>query len=208
MPPIKIHPEFPFLSGLAGMDPSPDWFTHFYLFNVIKEQGQTYWKSFKIRTYPWDAGTDDGEHYMAPDRDSDPPDVVTRIDVGNTVNDIYLNPARNQVRYVAEWECFLHTCPVEDPECQKADWPPQCDKLRFPECDRSCDVNNDDDCEQCRQKINNEKVYRKDCCLAGFLPKKGGQKECNRRKGTSSAATWSSWSGIVAATSMAIHALL
>lgn len=185
-PPLKVSPDYPFISGLAGMSPSPDWFSHFYLFEVIKEQGQTYWESFKIRSYPWDAGTDDGDHYSSTDRDTNPPGVVTRIDVGSTVNDIYLNPSKDQVRHTAEWECVLHTCPIEDPECQKPNWPPEnnCDILRFPLCANTCNPDKDELCEKCRRKNSaEEQVYHEDCCLAGRLPVEGGQRECDRRAG-------------------------
>jgi len=172
---LIVDPEYSYISGISGILPSPDWYTGFYLFDTLKEQGSTYWESFKIRTYPWDAGTDDGTHYEDADRDTDPPGLITRIELGDTEDNIFLSPEGDQLRYVAEWECVLHTCPIEDPECQKEDWPPAngCDILRFPECAEICDPDVEV-CEQCRRESNSEgRIFRKDCCLAGRIPKDG-----------------------------------
>ena len=176
LPPLKVSLEHNFISGLSGMGPSPDWFTQFYLFDVIKEQGQVYWESFNIRTYPWDAGTDDGEHFTSSDRDSFPKKFVTRITVDNAQHDIFLSPSGNEVKHVAEWECIRHTCDVDDDDCKKPDWPPAngCDILKFPQCAEVCDPNVEE-CEQCKRVNESEpKVFRKSCCEAGRIPKKGG----------------------------------
>ena len=93
LPPLKVTETYSFISGIAAISPSPDWYTAFYLFDTKKESTQTFWESFKIRTYPWDAGTDDGDQYESQDRDTDPPAFVTRIEVGSTADNIFLNPA-------------------------------------------------------------------------------------------------------------------
>jgi len=200
MPPVTVSGEYSFLSGIAGISPSPDWFTGFYLFDTLKEQGQTFWESFKIRTYPWDAGTDDGTHYEDPDRDTDPPGLVHRIQLGETVDNIFLSPAGDEVPYLAEWECVLHTCPMEDPACEKKNWPPTngCDVLRFPECAEICDPETME-CEQCRRESENEeRVFKKDCCLAGRTPKDGRVCE-NQSRGDRSGAVSSSVTAAIAA---------
>lgn len=149
LPPVTVSPEYPYISGIAGIMPSPDWFTSFYLMETVNEQNQTYWDSFKIRTFPWDAGTDLGTHYEDPDNFSDLPRLVTRIQVGDTEDSIFLSPTGDEIQYVAEWECVLHTCPFEDPGCEKEDWPPLngCDVLQNPGCSRPCDSASGVNCE-------------------------------------------------------------
>lgn len=191
--PLSISAEFSFVSGLAGLDPSPDWFTSFYMFNTLKESADTFWDRFKLRTYPWDAGTDDGTSYEDSDRDSDPAGLIRRIELGDTVNDIFLSPGKDEILYLAEWECILHVCPVEEPDCEKEDWPPAngCDVLKYPECAEQCVPNVDEKCEQCRRESQNEElVYHKDCCLAGRVPKDG--RKCENGVGGigSGAFTW------------------
>jgi Spondin_N len=176
LPPLQVTEEHSFISGIAPISPSPDWYSGFYLFDTKKEDTQTFWEAFKIRTYPWDAGSDSGDTYTAQDRDTDPPEFVTRIEVGNTVNEIFLSPAGDQVRYLAEWECVLNLCPLDNPECEKPDWPPanNCDVLKYPQCNMPCDPEVEQGCEQCKRESNNEKkVYHKNCCLAGREPKDG-----------------------------------
>jgi Spondin_N len=176
LPPLVVDKDHSFISGIAAISPSPDWYSGFYLFDTLKEDTSTYYESFKIRTYPWDAGTDDGDSYTAQDRDTDPPGLITRIEVGNTVNGIFLSPAGDTIPYLAEWECVLNTCPSEDPECEKPDWPPanKCDVLRYPQCNATCNPDVEMDCEQCKRESNNEeKVYHQNCCLAGREPKDG-----------------------------------
>lgn len=200
LPPLTVTPEYSFISGIASFLPSPDWYSGFYLFETIKEKGQTYWQSFKIRSYPWDSGTDDGTHYEDPDRDTDPPGVVKRIELGDTEDNILLSPEGDELRYMAEWECVLHTCPVEDPDCEKPDWPPAngCDVMRYPECAEVCDPATMQ-CEQCKRTSSSEpRVFHRDCCMAGRVPKNG--RKCDNEE-SSGAAT-------VSATSAALTAIL
>lgn len=180
--PIKVSADYPFLSSIASMVPSPDWFTQFYLFQTFKDEGLTYWESFKIRTFPWDAGsaTSDSGGYQPPYRDTDPAEPIVRLTRDNAPNGhIFLGPNGGTVRHVAEWECVLHTCPAEEPDCQKENWPPSngCDILRFPQCAEVCNPELEE-CEQCRRATADEpRIFRKDCCLAGRVPK--NQRECD-----------------------------
>jgi hypothetical protein len=177
LPPLEVNDEYNFISGLAGILPSPDWFSGFYMFDVIKEQGLTFWDSFLIRTYPWDAGTDSGERFTDPMRDTDPPEFVVRLTPENTPNKAFLSADGTEVKHVAEWECVLHTCPEDQPDCQKPDWPPEngCDILRFPACNSQCDPETDFPCERCKRKTSRdpEKTYYSNCCDAGYEPKNG-----------------------------------
>lgn len=196
--PIKVSAEYPFLSSIAAMVPSPDWFTQFYLFQTYKDEGLTFWDSFKIQTFPWDAGSSksDAGGYDPPYRDTDPAENIERIDRDNAPKGkIFLAPNGGSVRYVAEWECVLHTCPPEDPDCKKENWPPPngCDILRYPQCAEVCNPELET-CEQCRRVSEDEpRVFRKDCCLAGRVPKNerdcGEDKSSGLSRGASAALT-------------------
>ena len=60
---ISLSPDFPYLSTISMAGPSPDWFSGIYNFNPM-DTAQDYWyQSFKTATYPWDAGTEQGETY-------------------------------------------------------------------------------------------------------------------------------------------------
>jgi Spondin_N len=173
LPPLNVSPDHSFISGIAAISPSPDWYTAFYLFDTKSNSTGTYWDSFKIRTYPWDAGTDDGTTYTSQARDTDPAGLVTRIEVGSKTDNIFVSPTGDAITYLAEWECVLHMCPINEPDCEKPDWPPanKCDILRYPQCSTPCDPSIDEGCEQCKREWNyEEKIYHKNCCLAGREP--------------------------------------
>jgi len=151
LPPLTVTTKHPFISGMAGIDPSPDWFTGFYLFDTINPFSQKNWSEFKIHSYPWDAGTDGGEGYLANDDELESLGVVRRFIPENARNGVFVSPRGDEVLPTAEWQCILHTCPLEDPDCVKADWPPsnRCDILKYPECNNACDPNVDSICEKC-----------------------------------------------------------
>jgi Spondin_N len=150
--------------------------------DTVKTIGAVFWERFKIRTYPWDAGTDNGQWYADIDEDTDPPGNIVRMTVLNAPNGIFVNKDGNEIVYVAEWECILHTCPLEEPACMKENWPPKngCDILQYPECAETCDPATTTPCELC-----NDKTYHKDCCLAGLKPSGGS---CDGTAPTTSAS--------------------
>lgn len=185
LPAVNVSSDYNFLSGIASMKPSPDWFTGFYLHDTIKTVGEIYWERFKLRSYPWDAGTDNGQWYTDIDEDTDPPGNIVRMTVQNAPNGIFVNKGGDEVLYVAEWECILHTCPIEEPGCLKEDWPPQngCDILQYPECAETCDPATSSPCDKC-----NDNTYHKDCCLAGLKP---SGSSCDATASTSTSASCS-----------------
>jgi Spondin_N len=190
LPPLHVSADHSYISGIAGISPSPDWYSGFYLFNTIKEGDQIFWDSFMIKTYPWDAGTDDGTKYTDYDRDTDPPGLITRFTVENTNGDIFKSPLGDKIRHLAEWECILHTCPMEEPECIKPDWPPAngCDILRYPECATPCNPDTEK-CEECKRDDTKEaKVFHKNCCLAGRQPMDGKCDDEEKEKAAASGA--------------------
>jgi len=183
IPPIQVSFDYPFLNAVVGMFPSPDWFTGFYLFDTVDEYDKTFWDRFTIRTYPWDAGTDNGQSYEAADRDVDKygvsePSNVFRIWPSNAPESgAFLSPDSQQVLPVGEYSCALHVCPLEEPDCVKPDWPPPnyCDILMYPECATYCNPKDKSEdappCQECRGNGYEPKsVYFHDCCAAGHEP--------------------------------------
>ena len=188
MPGIKVTPDYPFLSGIAGMMPTPDWFTGFYLLDVIDEYDRTYWNRIMIHTYPWDAGTDDGDTYMSVDQDLDPPRNIERITTKNAPHGIFLAPDGRSVRPVAEWDCVLHVCEEGEDDCQPDNWPPEngCDMLKYAGCENECDPLVDEVCEECKPKPkliqlgaaptegdDDGRVFYRNCCQSNHEPLEG-----------------------------------
>jgi len=122
MPPIETNIQFPYFSTMAGMDPSPDWYTGFYSFWLIDEYSRTWYDHLKIQTYAWDAGTDSGTTYDSLISDLDPPIPIERfIPRTAPANGELRGPDGESVPVVGEWECFLVVGDVDlvMPEC---DW--------------------------------------------------------------------------------------
>jgi hypothetical protein len=174
-----VTKDYRYISGIAGISPSPDWFSGFYHMDAIDEYDNVFWDSFKLHAYPWDAGTDDGTTYADIDYERERPDKVQRFTPEIAPHGIFVSPF-GDVKPVAEWECVLHTCPTEDPECTKPDWPPAngCDILKFPECSNVCDPKVASPCQRCKRQSNLDplEVWFPDCCMAGYVPK--GKKDC------------------------------
>lgn len=182
---VTVDEEYAFLSGMAGILPSPDWYSGFYLLDTIDKFDFTFWERIQIRTYPWDAGTDGGDTYRSLDRDLFPPQNVERIRKGNTRvrEGIFLDKDRTYVPPVQEWDCMLHVCPSMD-DCDKPNWPPpnECDVFKYPGCDKRCDPDNPEDpevgCQQCKPKNiieqkSGEPIFYKDCCESQYEPLQG-----------------------------------
>ncbi|KAL7565324.1 hypothetical protein ACA910_014607 [Epithemia clementina (nom. ined.)] len=188
LPGVKVNPDYPFLNGIASMMPTPDWFTGFYLLDVVDEYDRTYWHRIMIHTYPWDAGTDSGDTYMSVDQDMDPPANVERITSSNAPNGIFLSPDGRSVRPVAEWDCVLHVCEEDEEECAPDHWPPEngCDRLKYPGCEEQCDPEFDEVCEECKPKPkaiklgestesteDSGQVFYRSCCQSNHEPLNG-----------------------------------
>jgi hypothetical protein len=177
VPPVDVTFDYPFLNGIAGMSPSPDWYTGFYLFDTVDEYDRTFWHNFTLFTYPWDAGTDSGKSYTAEDRDLDPPINVERFFPNNVPDSgAYLSPDGKQVLPVGELNCELYVCPVEEPFCVRPNWPPEnyCDVFKYPTCATYCDPEKEEGCEECKGNGYEPKfVYLKGCCASGHEPRHG-----------------------------------
>jgi len=135
-----------------------------------------------VRTYPWDAGTDAGQSYDAPDRSEDPLQSVTRIrpNDGSAPTSgafVSFDDLRRQavVNPVGEFSCVLHVCPLANPDCKKPNWPPAngCDVLKYPGCENweECFDNDDNTSskqQQYQQQQQRRVVLRENCCAAGL----------------------------------------
>jgi hypothetical protein len=170
------------------------------LFTAVSDYDHTFYDRFTLRTYPWDAGTDEGTSYTSAPSNQDPPLNVERIYVENApISGDFLSPDKKNVHPVGEFDCVLQVCPPNLPDCQRADWPPvnYCDVLKYPKCASYCDPKTVGTsggplfCTRCKGNPYEPKsVYLtiKDCCNAGHDPW-GGQ--------CSAAFTVSSWMCLV-----------
>jgi len=136
LPPLETNFQYPYMTGTAGLFPSPDWFTGFYSFWLINENTATWYDHIKIQTYPWDAGTDSGDTYLARDSDLDPQLQIERFRNKNNVppNGEFFGPSGDEVPVVAEWECFLVV--GDEPLIL-----PECDYFANPCCNETDKVN-------------------------------------------------------------------
>jgi hypothetical protein len=74
---FEIGREHPLVSLVSMVAPSPDWFVGIHSLSLV-EGGD--WLAEKIVTlHPWDAGTDSGTTYAAPDQDSQPRQQVRAL---------------------------------------------------------------------------------------------------------------------------------
>jgi len=106
---IKMTPTNNYLSTVSMIAPSPDWFTGFYDFNPVDAGATNNWYGeFIIDTYPWDAGTEQGDTYSGDNDAIDPKEPIMRL-TKDTVpsNGVLLNSAQDDVLPVATWTCSL-----------------------------------------------------------------------------------------------------
>lgn len=73
-----------------GIVPSPDWFVGFTICATDEETGE-WLETVELIAIAWDAGTDDGDDYMADDMPSDPQMPITPLDIAP------FSPARTPV---------------------------------------------------------------------------------------------------------------
>lgn len=72
LPPINVTYSHPWLSSMSKIIPSPDWFVGFSDLRTISYDTETYYNRIVVKSYVWDAGTDEGESYHSFDKDLDP----------------------------------------------------------------------------------------------------------------------------------------
>ena len=108
LPPINVTYNHPWLSGMAKITPSPDWFVGFSDFRSISYDTETFYNRVVIQSYVWDSGTDDGQNYLSFDRDLDPqvpcmrmcvPPHVGEGGIGTIDSNIVHRPGATQIHH-------------------------------------------------------------------------------------------------------------
>ncbi|MFD0963938.1 spondin domain-containing protein [Pseudofulvibacter geojedonensis] len=75
---LQIDPNYPLVSLVSMIAPSPDWFIGVSAISLLDESNN--WKSdFTIDVFPLDAGTDSGSSYTAGDMVTDPQENITSL---------------------------------------------------------------------------------------------------------------------------------
>ena len=67
---VKVNDQFPLVDFVMMIAPSPDWFAG--LTNVDLRDTGAWVMTRTIDIYAWDSGGDDGDTYLAPDKDNNP----------------------------------------------------------------------------------------------------------------------------------------
>ena len=75
---FTVTPECPEVSIVSMVAPSPDWFVG--VSNVRLADGKNWVASRVIELYPYDAGTDSGTTFEAPNQPTTPPVLIKKID--------------------------------------------------------------------------------------------------------------------------------
>jgi len=159
---IDVDYAYPYMSSVAAMQPTPDWFTGFYDFFVIDDYQKVFFDRFIIQTYPLDGGTDKADLYDVEHDFQDPPKSVERITWASAPNGIYINKENNDVLPVGEWDCLFHE---GDEPLQR----PDCDFLKFPNCNNpDCG----DNCFDCDGTLGG--VYVHGSCDVELMAESGG----------------------------------
>ena len=95
---VRVNADYPYISTIASIVPSPDWFSGYYDFNFLDAETDTWYDKVVIETYPWDAGTDSGTTYESEPAMLLPSYLITQLTVG-TVPDsgVFLDPDGSDV---------------------------------------------------------------------------------------------------------------
>jgi len=107
--PLTVTSANRYVSVIAKMAPSPDWFSGFHDFNAVNEEKGTWYSEFIIETYPYDAGTEDGDDYDVVNAPTIPPQPVTQITSENNALGIFTKTNGEDVVPVAKYTCQLNT---------------------------------------------------------------------------------------------------
>ncbi|MCG8472843.1 MAG: spondin domain-containing protein [Desulfobacterales bacterium] len=78
---FEISEDFPLVTLVTMIAPSPDWFTGIRDIDLREDGEWVASKSFDLFAY--DAGTDSGETFNAANDDTQPPEVITRLETGS-----------------------------------------------------------------------------------------------------------------------------
>jgi len=95
------------ISAITMVAPSPDWFTGLNSFRPTS--GGKWLSSFTVDSFPWDAGSENGNDYSGSNTATNPKVNSFRltVDTVSNVTKVFLNPAGDGVSPVAQWKCTL-----------------------------------------------------------------------------------------------------
>jgi len=119
--PIAMTSKNHYLSTITKMAPSPDWFSGFHDFDALNERKQTWYKEFTIETFPFDAGTEDGNSYNTDNSPTSPVQPISQFTLNNAPNGVFLNRKRNDILPVAKYTCTLNTYSSSEMSIEKTD---------------------------------------------------------------------------------------
>jgi len=80
---LEISSEFPLVTLVSMLAPSPDWFVGVTALSLLDDDGWA--DEMTIDLHPYDAGTDSGTSFRSPNRPTRPRDPIARIDSGPLV---------------------------------------------------------------------------------------------------------------------------
>ncbi len=75
---VTIDHDFPLITLVTMIAPSPDWFVGVSGLSLLDEQGE-WMNEIVVPLFPYDSGTDDGPDFTSGDDDSDPAEAIFRI---------------------------------------------------------------------------------------------------------------------------------
>ncbi len=73
---IVVHEEYPLVTLVTMLGPSPDWFAGVTSLSLL-DAGGAWVERMDVPLYPLDSGTDSGTSYNSPNEDTDPPEDIS-----------------------------------------------------------------------------------------------------------------------------------
>lgn len=145
---LTLTQEFPLLSSISMIAPSPDWFSGLYNYRPVDMSSEVWLESFSITTFPFDSGTESGDTYSISNPSQDPIVPISQL-TADTVpsNGILLDPTQQQVLPVAMWSCSLQLT-VDESTVSPTSAPST--KVQCVDLFQACDVNTDCCSGSCR----------------------------------------------------------
>ena len=115
LPNIQVTNFHPLLSSMSMIACSPDWFSGFNNLDMRNIETDTWYEIIQIQTYPFDAGTEDGDEFKCTNSATSPQNPITQLTVDTIptlmTTGVFLNSDGKTVLPVAEWTCTLQNVP-------------------------------------------------------------------------------------------------
>jgi len=172
---IRLTSDFPFLSTISMVAPSPDWFSGIPAFRPIDDIDGVWYDFFEVATYPWDAGTETGDTYSLSNAIQDPENPITRLTVDTVPeNGILLDPTGTIVPPMALWSCTLYqspsvtNVPLPEEDVLVSDQQQEEEIIALIEDEDLSDQNQDNITTVSNEEENNEDIGFPSACLRYF----------------------------------------